>query len=157
MQALFFPWLCNHCERPICNTVCPVKAAYKREDGIVLIDPHRCIGCNYCRAACPYNVRYANPITGMLEKCDFCVHRVDVGLPPACVEACPTNAMTFGNLKDPSSKISQLLSKEKVQVLKQMMATFPQVYYIGLDMDVADPLKGWEGGILPKRLKELLR
>jgi tetrathionate reductase subunit B len=155
MQTLFLPWLCNHCERPICNTVCPVGAAYKREDGIVMIDPHRCIGCNYCRAACPYNVRYSNPITGMLEKCDFCVHRVDSGLPPACVETCPTNAMVFGNLKDPSSKVSALLSKEKVQVLKQMMATFPQVYYIGLDKDVADPLKGWEKHFYHKQFEKL--
>jgi tetrathionate reductase subunit B len=80
----------------------------------------------------------------MIQKCDFCVHRVDSGLLPACVEACPTNAMVFGNFKDPSSKVSQLLSKEKVQVLKQNMATYPNVYYIGLDKDVADPLKGWE-------------
>jgi len=80
----------------------------------------------------------------MIQKCDFCVHRIDSGLPPACVEACPTNAMVFGNLKDPSSKVSQLISKEKVQVLKQNMATYPNVYYIHLDKDVADPLKGWE-------------
>jgi tetrathionate reductase subunit B len=145
MSVLFLPWLCNHCDRPICNTVCPVGAAYKRkEDGIVMIDPHRCIGCNYCRAACPYNVRFPNPITGMIQKCDFCVHRVDSGLLPACVEACPTNAMVFGNLKDPSSKVSQLISKEKIQVLKKEMATYPNVYYINLDKDVADPLQGWE-------------
>jgi tetrathionate reductase subunit B len=91
----------------------------------------------------------------MLQKCDFCVHRVDSGLPPACVEACPTNAMVFGNLKDPSSKVSALLSKEKVQVLKQMMATFPQVYYIGLDKDVADPLKGWEKHFYHKQYEKL--
>ena len=55
VTTLFLPWFCNHCERPICNTVCPVNAAYRRDDGIVLVDPHKCIGCNYCRAACPYN------------------------------------------------------------------------------------------------------
>jgi len=91
----------------------------------------------------------------MIQKCDFCVHRVDSGLLPACVEACPTNSMVFGNLKDPSSKVSQLISKEKVQVLKQNMATYPNVYYINLDKDVADPLKGWEKHYYHKEYENL--
>ncbi len=144
VSKLFLPWMCNHCERPICNTVCPVYAAYRREDGIVLVDPHRCIGCNYCRAACPYDARYVHPVTGMIEKCDFCVHRVDAGLQPACVESCPTEALIFGNIRDPNSRISQVLNRNRVVVLKQQMATYPHVFYINLDMDVADPLMGYE-------------
>ncbi|MBN2333100.1 MAG: 4Fe-4S dicluster domain-containing protein [Deltaproteobacteria bacterium] len=129
----FRPTLCNHCANPVCVKVCPVKAAYQREDGIVMVDPHRCVGCRYCMAACPYEVRYIHPTKGMIDKCDFCYHRVDEGLQPACVEACPTSARVFGNLNDSHSEVAKLVASKPVQGLKVDIGTAPRVYYIGLD------------------------
>jgi tetrathionate reductase subunit B len=129
----FRPTLCNHCADPVCVKVCPVNASYQREDGIVMVDPHRCVGCRYCMAACPYEVRYIHPQKGMVDKCDFCCHRVEAGLRPACVEACPTGARIFGDLNDPESEVTRLRETRSVQTLKPDMGTDPQVYYIGLD------------------------
>ncbi|HDH96899.1 MAG TPA: 4Fe-4S dicluster domain-containing protein [Proteobacteria bacterium] len=134
----FLPILCNNCEHPICVTVCPVRANRKREDGIVTTDPHRCVGCRYCMAACPYEVRYINPFKKIVEKCNWCEHRVDQGLLPACVEACPTGARVFGDLNDPNSEISKLISENPVQVLMPEMGTDPRVYYIGLDEEALE-------------------
>jgi tetrathionate reductase subunit B len=131
VRKFFLPLLCNNCERPICTTVCPVIATYKREDGIVHIDPHRCIGCRYCMAACPYGVRYINPIKNIAQKCEFCLHLVEKGIQPACVTACPTGARIFGNLKDPDSEVSKLLALNPFQVVKPEMNTEPRVFYIG--------------------------
>lgn len=140
----FLPVLCNNCENPICVTNCPVGASYKRDDGIVMVDPHRCIGCHYCMASCPYDVRYVNPLKRIVQKCSFCFHRVDAGLEPACVETCLGGARFFGDKNDPTSKVSQLLATNPVQVLKPEMATNPQVYYIGADLDAMNPIKGWQ-------------
>ena len=131
----FLPLLCNNCENPICNTVCPVRATYRRADGIVMIDPHRCIGCKYCIAACPYDVRYVDPIKKIVEKCYWCQHRVDAGLKPACVTSCIGGARVFGDLNDPESEVARLLASHPVQVIKPEKTTLPQVYYIGLDME----------------------
>lgn len=138
----FLPSLCNQCESPVCVTVCPTKASYRREDGIVLIDPHRCIGCRYCMSACPYDVRYVNPLKRIVQKCDFCVHRIDAGIPPACVEACPVGARIFGDLNNPNSEIARLMATHPVQVLKPEMATKPHVFYIDADMEVMDAKGG---------------
>lgn len=133
----FLPIVCNHCERPICTTVCPVRATYRRpEDGIVMINPHRCIGCRYCMAACPYNVRFVSPRFNIVEKCDFCYRRVDQGGLPACVEACPTNALMFGDLRNADSEITRLLATSPVQVMKPEMGTYPQTFYIDFDVDI---------------------
>ncbi len=133
----FLPIVCNHCERPICTTVCPVRATYRRpEDGIVMINPHRCIGCRYCMAACPYNVRYVSPRFNIVEKCDFCYRRIDQGRLPACVEACPTNAFLFGDLRNPESEITRLIATSPVQVMKPEMGTYPQTFYIDFDVDI---------------------
>lgn len=135
VRKFFLPLLCNNCERPICVTVCPVIATYKREDGIVTIDPHRCIGCRYCMAACPYGVRYIDPNKNVAQKCEFCLHIIEKGIQPACVNACPNNARIFGNLKDPESDVSKLLALNPFQVVKPEMNTNPQVFYIaGLDI-----------------------
>ncbi|HUT84098.1 MAG TPA: 4Fe-4S dicluster domain-containing protein [Thermodesulfobacteriota bacterium] len=131
VRKFFLPLLCNNCERPICTTVCPVIATYKREDGIIHIDPHRCIGCRYCMAACPYGVRYINPIKNIAQKCEFCLHLVEKGIQPSCVAACPNNARVFGNLKDPDSEVSKLLALNPFQVVKPEMNTEPRVFYIG--------------------------
>lgn len=113
--------MCQHCEEPPCVDVCPTNASMKREDGIVLVDAHRCIGCRYCMLACPYDARsFAHEtITdqlphrprgrGTVESCTLCVHKVDNGEQPACVEACESGALMFGDLYDANSKISQQL------------------------------------------------
>ena len=108
------PMSCMHCEDAECVTVCPTGASYKRDDGIVLIDPEKCMGCNYCSWACPYGARELDQIEGVMRKCTLCVDRIyDEALPeaerqPACVLACPTHARHFGDFDDPLSKVSQL-------------------------------------------------
>ncbi|MBI2305511.1 MAG: 4Fe-4S dicluster domain-containing protein [Chloroflexi bacterium] len=134
----FLPALCNQCANPICLQNCPTRATYQLDNGIVVVDPHRCIGCKYCIASCPYAVRHVNPLKKIVQKCEFCLHRVEVGLEPACVNTCPTRALTFGDMEDPDSEISRLLATYPVQVLKPERATQPQVYYIGADMYVME-------------------
>ncbi|MDO8673522.1 MAG: 4Fe-4S binding protein, partial [Dehalococcoidia bacterium] len=120
----------------------PTQATYQREDGIVMQDEHRCIGCRYCMASCPYTVRYVHPLKKFVQKCNWCYHRLDAGLEPACVNTCPARAMTFGNILDPQSDLSRLLSTQPVRVLKREMATNPHVFYIGGDESAMDPLIG---------------
>jgi len=140
--------LCNHCDNPPCVRVCPTKATWKREeDGIVMMDWHRCIGCRYCMAACPYGSRSFNWIDprdhiaeqnpefptrtkGVVEKCTFCESRLAKGKLPACVEACPQNAMYFGDLDAAGSEIRQLLESEFAIRRKPELGTKPEVFYI---------------------------
>jgi molybdopterin-containing oxidoreductase family iron-sulfur binding subunit len=141
--------LCNHCDKPPCAQVCPVQATYKREDGIVIVDHHRCIGCRYCMIACPYNARFFNfkdseewpnkehpkRSHGVAEACNLCAHRLDTGGIPACVEACReagAGALLVGDLNDPTSEISSLITSAAVKRLKEDIGTEPKVYYIGL-------------------------
>jgi molybdopterin-containing oxidoreductase family iron-sulfur binding subunit len=148
-EEISFPLLCNHCDDPPCALVCPVQATYKRKDGIVIVDKHRCIGCRYCLIACPYDMRMfnfkENPVQynpeqprrahGVSESCHFCHHLVDRGEQPACVEACRKNgngAMVFGNLNDASSEVAKLVASERVHALREDLGTNPKVYYIGL-------------------------
>lgn len=138
VREFFLPVVCNNCENPICVTVCPVNAGIKRPDGIVIIDPHRCIGCRYCMAACPYGVRHIHPWKKIAEKCDWCHHRVDAGLLPACVAACPTGAILFGDLNDPESEVARAVAENAVQVIKPESGTQPQTFYIGLDIDTVE-------------------
>lgn len=140
-REFVLPIVCNNCDNPICVTVCPVGASIKRPDGIVYIDPHRCIGCRYCMAACPYGVRYIHPTRKIAEKCYWCHHRVDAGLDPACVEACPTGAILFGDLNDPDSPIAKAVALNPVQSIKADMGTRPYTFYIGLDRDVVETKK----------------
>ncbi len=133
----FLPRLCNQCTDPPCVWVCPTDATWKREeDGIVVVDPEICIGCKYCVLACPYDMRFLNPRTGSAEKCDFCVHRVERGLAPSCVNTCEGGARIFGDLDDPESEISRLIAANEVTVLRAELGTGPNVYYI--DADHAD-------------------
>ncbi|MDZ7736022.1 MAG: 4Fe-4S dicluster domain-containing protein [Gammaproteobacteria bacterium] len=131
----FLPRLCNHCSEPQCVDVCPTGATWVREDtGIVHIDPDICIGCKYCMMACPYGMRFINPMHGSADKCNFCEHRVDQGVDPACVQTCVGHARIFGDLNDPDSTISQMLSENNdVSVLRPEMGTKPNVFYIGAD------------------------
>ncbi len=103
---LSLPRLCNHCDNPTCVPVCPVQATFQREDGVVLVDNERCVGCAYCVQACPYDARFINHETQTADKCTFCEHRLEVGLLPACVESCVGGARVIGDLNDPDSAIS---------------------------------------------------
>lgn len=114
-KTVHFPMSCLHCENADCVTVCPTGASYKREeDGIVLVDQDKCMGCNLCAWACPYGARELDPVQGVMKKCTLCVDRIyDMALPeherqPACVLTCPTGARKFGDFDDPTSEVSQL-------------------------------------------------
>jgi tetrathionate reductase subunit B len=142
--AHMLPRLCNHCEEPPCIPVCPVGATFKREDGVVLVDAERCVGCAYCVQACPYEARFINHRTGKADKCTFCAHRIDAGLLPACVETCVGGARIFGDLNDPQSELRRRLAaaKGRVKVLKPEQRSRPNVFYIGLDEVVQRHVSG---------------
>lgn len=147
----YIPISCQHCENAPCVKVCPVEATYKDDKGRVLIDYERCIGCRYCMAACPYNVRVFNweeakripghnigdsrvPTrkVGVVEKCTMCSERTDDGLDPMCVVCCPAEARIFGDLDDPESLVSKLIREQNGETLLKEKGTKPQVYYLGL-------------------------
>ena len=133
-KRAFLPRLCNHCDNPPCVPVCPVKATYRREDGLVLVREDRCIGCKACMIACPYNARFVHPVTSVVGKCTFCVHRLEAGVKvTACQQACPAGAILFGDLSDSSSAIAKALKAagSKAIQLKSSSGTKPKVYYIG--------------------------
>ncbi len=112
-----FPGRCQHCDDAPCVEACPSGAAWKREDGIVLVDDALCSGCELCVPACPYEARWLNPETNTISKCTFCQPRVDEGLQPACVQTCVGGALKFGDANDPDSEVSRLLrEKEWVQL-----------------------------------------
>lgn len=124
---------CNHCEDAPCVEICPVTALYTRKDGIVDFDPRRCIGCKGCMQACPYDALYIDPDTHTAAKCNYCAHRVDIGLEPACVNVCPEHAIISGDMDDGSTEIAQLLAKEQVTVRKIEKDTKPRLFYIDGD------------------------
>jgi len=141
------PLLCNHCADPPCTRVCPTQATWKRDDGIVMMDWHRCIGCRYCVAACPYGSRSFNwedprpsiasinpdfptRTKGVVEKCNFCEERLARGLKPACVDACPQRVFTFGNLADPNSEPRQMLRERFAVQREPELGTGPSVFYL---------------------------
>lgn len=122
---------CVHCETAACIAVCPTGACFRDEKGVVDVNPDKCVGCQYCIAACPYRVRYVDPVTKAVDKCDFCrKSRLEQGLPPACVEACPTKALTFGDLNDPNSEIVQLLRVRQTYRDKVDLGTRPKLYKV---------------------------
>jgi len=136
LRTFFVPKLCNHCAHPPCVQVCPVGATFATEDGVVLIDSERCIGCRYCIQACPYGARYLDPRSKTADKCSFCYHRVRQGLLPACVEVCPTQARIFGDLRSKASRLVRFARMNKIHVLKPALNTEPKVYYAQLDGEV---------------------
>ena len=136
LRSFFVPKLCNQCDNPPCVQVCPVGATFKTEDGVVLIDDQRCIGCRYCIQACPYGARYLHPEKQTADKCTFCYHRITKGLLPACVEVCPTQARIFGDVKSMASPLTRFKRMNKIHVLKPSLNTEPKVMYSELDGEV---------------------
>ncbi|GBE55396.1 tetrathionate reductase subunit B precursor [archaeon BMS3Bbin15] len=132
VSRYFLPRLCNQCENPLCTKVCPVKATYKRADGIVVIEKETCIGCGRCVKACPYKARYLDKNTEKADKCTFCNHRIDRGLLPACVESCVGHARLFGDINNTHSEVYKIIKGTRTQVLKEYLNTKPRVFYIGL-------------------------
>ena len=147
LQKSWMPLACLHCENAPCAKVCPVGATYRDNDGRVLINYDRCIGCRYCMAACPYNARVFNwqdPVRepgfsygdvparpkGVVEKCTLCVERTSKGKEPVCVEVCPAKARIFGDLNDPNSEVSKAIHERGGQQLLAEKGTKPQVYYL---------------------------
>jgi len=132
-QRAFSVMRCNHCADAPCVTICPVTALYTRPDGIVDFDPRLCIGCKACLQACPYDALYIDPESHTAAKCNYCAHRVEIGLEPPCVNVCPTHAIISGDIDDRESEIAQLLAREPVQVRKPEKGTSPKLYYIEAD------------------------
>lgn len=131
LEMYFLSVLCQHCKEPQCIQVCPTGASYKREDGIVLIDKDKCIGCQYCLMACPYGVRSYNKQEGVVEKCTLCAHLVDIGEAPACVKTCIGQSRIFGDIDDPQSEVSLRIKAagENVHTLADV-GNHPSMSYI---------------------------
>ena len=131
---------CNQCEHAPCVAACPTTAMFKRADGIVDFDKSICIGCKACMAACPYDAIFINPEDHSAEKCNFCAHRIDVGLEPACVVVCPTQAILIGDLNDQDSYVAQIINRESVSVRRPEKETLPKLFYKGAHQATLDPL-----------------
>ncbi len=141
------PVMCQHCSNPACVDVCPTGASFQRADSIVLVDKHICIGCRYCMMACPYKARsfvhenvkdqkaHAPRGKGTVESCTFCVHRIDAGGTPACVEACNQHgggSMVFGDLNDPDSPVSREAAKHMTRKIRADLGLDPGILYRGI-------------------------
>ncbi|MEZ5048725.1 MAG: NrfD/PsrC family molybdoenzyme membrane anchor subunit [Saprospiraceae bacterium] len=132
-RRLFSVMRCNHCTDAPCVEICPTEALHYRPDGIVDFDNDRCIGCKSCMQACPYDALYINPENSTAAKCNYCAHRVDAGIEPACVVVCPEHAIISGDMDNPESEIAQLLSRQAVKVRKPEKGTNPNLFYIDGD------------------------
>jgi Fe-S-cluster-containing dehydrogenase component len=139
VQRKFAVLRCNHCDDAPCMSICPTKSLFRRDNGIVDFDSERCIGCKSCMQACPYDALYIDPNTQTAAKCNYCAHRIEVGLEPACVIVCPVQAIIAGDLDDPASKIARLVATEEVQVRKPEQGTRPKVFYLGADTAALTP------------------
>lgn len=131
---------CNQCAHAPCVIACPTAAMFKRADGIVDFDKSICIGCKACMAACPYDAIFINPQDHSAEKCNFCAHRIDVGLEPACVVVCPTQAILIGDMNDQASYVGQIVNREPVNVRRPEKETLPKLFYKGAHQATLDPL-----------------
>jgi Fe-S-cluster-containing dehydrogenase component/formate-dependent nitrite reductase membrane component NrfD len=132
---------CNHCDSAPCTEICPTRALYRRSDGIIDFDNRRCIGCKACMQACPYDALYIDPNSNTAAKCNFCAHRIEANLEPACVIVCPTQAIIAGDLDNSASKISRIVATEKVSVRKPHKGTQPKLYYVGIEGDLLEPTR----------------
>ncbi len=138
-SAFFAPRLCMQCADSPCTSVCPVSATYKTEDGIILVDARRCIGCGFCVVSCPYGARYITPadedtpasMPGVADKCTWCYQRINNGQNPACVEICPVGARRFGDANDPNDDIGTAALAAGAKPLHPEYGTSPRVLYLG--------------------------
>ena len=130
VRRFFTVLRCNHCEAAPCVEICPTTALYRRDDGIVDFDKDACIGCKACMQACPYDALYIHPDRGTAEKCNFCSHRIEVGLEPPCATVCPAEAILVGDLDDPATRVAQIVATRKVDVRKPEKGTMPKVFYV---------------------------
>ena len=129
-EVEFRPEQCYHCENPPCVPVCPTGATFQTRDGLVLVEPKKCIACGACVVACPYDARFIHP-DGYVDKCTLCAHRIAEGRVPACVETCPAGARVFGDLEDEQSSIANALSSaRRVDVRKPHLGTEPRLFYL---------------------------
>lgn len=131
---------CNQCDRPPCVTACPTSAMHRRADGIVDFDKSVCIGCKACMAACPYDAIFINPEDRSAEKCNFCAQRLEIGLEPACVVVCPTEAILVGDLNDGTSRVAQIVGRDAVTIRRPEKDTQPKLFYKGGHQATLDPL-----------------
>ncbi len=131
---------CNHCSDAPCVAICPTGALFKRGDGIVDFDTDICIGCKSCMQACPYDALYIDPDEHTAQKCNYCVHRVEVGIEPACVVVCPEQAIIAGDLDDPATKIARLVAGGSLSQRSVEQGTKPNLWYKGADHANLDPL-----------------
>ncbi len=141
---------CNHCTDAPCVTICPTSALHKRTDGIVDFDTSICIGCKSCMQACPYDALYIDPHDHTAQKCNYCVHRVEIGLQPACVVVCPEQAIVAGDLEDPASKIAVMVAAGDLTQRAVERGTSPNLWYKGVEMANVEPLaatRSNDGGI----------
>ena len=122
---------CNQCQDAPCTRACPTAAMYARADGIVDLGKSICIGCKACIAACPYDAVFIDPEDHSAEKCNFCAHRIDMNLQPACVVVCPTEAIMVGDLNDPNSRVAEIVGRQPVAVRRPEKETHPKLFYIG--------------------------
>ena len=132
VHMYYLPRTCMQCSEPICVEVCPTKASYINEEGIILIDEDRCFGCQYCIWACPYEARSFHPIKRLVQKRNSCIHLIAMGKDPNCVANCPAKARVFGDLNDPENRASQLLAQntDRIFRIKEELKTEPNVYYL---------------------------
>ena len=124
VKVEYTPTMCQHCDNPACLPACPQEAISKREDGLVCIDPAKCVGCKSCMEACPYDVIYHNEECGICQKCDGCAHLVDGGEIPHCVDMCATEAIRFGEEEDFAEEIA------KATTMLPEAGCRPRVYYL---------------------------
>jgi Fe-S-cluster-containing dehydrogenase component len=141
---------CNQCAHAPCVAACPTSAMFKRADGIVDFDKSICIGCKACMAACPYDAIFINPEDHSAEKCNFCAHRIDIGLEPACVVVCPVEAILVGDMNDADSRVAHYVNRDAVQVRRPEKETLPKLFYKGAHQATLDPLAARrpDGGLL---------
>jgi Fe-S-cluster-containing dehydrogenase component len=145
-KRFFSVMRCNHCTDAPCVEICPTTALFKRTDGIVDFDTDRCIGCKSCMQACPYDALYIDPDDHTAQKCNYCVHRVEVGIEPACVVVCPEQAIIAGDLDDPSTKIAQMVKTEQLFQRAPEQGTNPNLWYKGVEEANIDPLAAADPG-----------
>lgn len=127
----WLPTMCHHCVDAPCVSACPTNTLWRRdEDGLVMLDVDKCIGCQRCGEECPYDALSFDEESGAADKCSACAHRVEENLQPSCELVCPTRAIHFGDINDPASKVAQIIATREVKVLAESRGAKPQIYYL---------------------------